>query len=337
MTRALFQPQFPLNLSRRRLLRTASAAAAASLAAPVFAQKVAPVKITVGYPPGGLVDSLARLLAYKLESELNRTVIVENKPGAGARLAANLFRRLPADGSNIMLVTDAVMVHAPLVFNKLGFDPFEDFTPITSVSGFTYVVATGSDPKVDSLEALGEWLRKNPNRASFGHPAAGSAAHFFGLLLGEKFGVPMTPVPYQGGAPLLAAVAGGGQVSCAVNALASDMLEFHRSGRTRIQAVTGESRSPSLPDVPTFIELGYPSVPPGWSALYLPKGASGETVEQLNQAMKSVLAQPDVRERIAEFGMQPLGGSAEALARMARDDFATWTPIIEKSGFKLEN
>jgi len=283
------------------------------------------------------MDAIARVLAQGLEGELGRTVIVENRPGAGARLAAGVFRRQPADGTNLMLATDSLMVHAPHVFNKLGFDVFQDFTPVAVVSSFSYVLATGSDPRVDSLGALAEWLRKNPSRAAFGHPGAGSAPHFFGLVLGEKFGMPLTAVPYQGGAPLLTALAAGGQIAFGVNALASDMLEFHRSGRTRIQAVTGDRRSALLPDVPTFGELGYPSVPRGWSAMYLPAGASAELVSRLNTALQAVLARQDVRERIAGFGMQTEGGSAERLAKLAREDYGIWKPIIEKSGFRLDN
>lgn len=335
-TASLRHPPPSPRASRRTLLRAAGAAAAC-LAAPALAQPGAVVKITVGYPPGGLMDAIARVLAQGLERELRRTVIVENRPGAGARLAASLFKRQPADGTNLMLATDSLMVHAPHVFTRLGFDVFQDFTPVAAVSSFSYVLATGPDPRADSLGALAEWLRASPDRAAFGHPGAGSAPHFFGLVLGERFGVPLTAVPYQGGAPLLTALASGGQIAFGVNALASDMLEFHRSGRTRIQAVTGDQRSALLPDVPTFGELGYPSVPRGWSAIYLPHGAAAEVVSRLNEALQAVLAQQEVRERIAGFGMQTESGSAQRLARLARADYATWKPIIEKSGFKLDS
>ncbi len=337
MNTALLPPPAPPPRASRRALLRAAGAAAACLAAPAFGQAGAVVKITVGYPPGGLMDAIARVLAQALEGELRRAVIVENRPGAGARLAAGLFKRQPADGTNLMLATDSLMVHAPHVFSQLGFDVFQDFAPVAAVSSFSYVLATGSDPKVDSLDALASWLRRNPGRGAFGHPGAGSAPHFFGLVLAEKFGMPLTAVPYQGGAPLLTALAGGGQVAFAVNALASDMLEFHHSGRTRIQAVTGDKRSPLLPDVPTFGELGYPSVPRGWSAIYLPHGASAAVVTRLNEALQAVLALPQVRERIAGFGMQTEGGSTQRLDSLAREDFATWKPIIEKSGFKLDS
>lgn len=324
--------------SRRTWLRAAGGIAAAHLASPVLGQANASiVKIIVGFPPGGFLDVIARMLASKLEGVLHRTVIVENRPGAGSRLAASLFKRMPADGTHLMLTTDGLLVHVPQVFRKLEFDPFLDFTPVSTVSRFSYVLATGADPKVDSLQALADWLRRNPAKASFGHPGAGSAPHFLGLFLGERLGVSPVAVPYQGGAPLLAALAGGGQISFGINGLASDMLEFHRSGKTRIQAVTGDSRNPLLPEVPTFGELGYPSVPGGWTAVYLPRGASAEVVARIHAALQEVLALPEVRERIAGFGMQAQGSSAEALARLARDDFDTWKPIIEKSGFKIES
>lgn len=327
----------PSRIDRRGLLRAAGSVVAAQLALPTFGQQGSTTtKIFVGFPPGGFMDTIARLLSTRLEAELKRTVIVENRPGAGARLVASLFKRLPADGTNLMLTTDAVMVHAPLVFRNLGYEPLQDFTPVSSVSSYIYALFTGPDPKVDSLQGLSEWLHKNPGKASFGHPAAGSAAHFFGLLLSEKVGVPMTPVAYQGGAPLLGAVGGGGQVTCGINGLAGDMLEFHRAGRIRVQAVTGPNRHPLLPDVPTFTELGYPTVPRGWAAMYLPQGAKPDVTAGINTALQNVLARQDVHDRIAEYCMQVQGGGPEAQSKLQREDAVTWKPIIEKSGFKLD-
>ena len=327
-----------LPVTRRRLLRFATGAALpAFVALPSFAQGTSvPVKLVVGYPPGGLTDSVARVLGERLKDELKRPVLVDNRPGAGGRVAAGSFRRLPADGEHVMLATDSLMVHAPLVFRTLPFDVFQDFSPISMVAQFPYAFATGAVPKVDTLAQYVDWLRKNPDKASFGHPAPGSAPHFYGLMLGEKVGVPMTPIPYQGGAPMLAALAAG-QVSAAINAVAVDMVEMHRSGRTRIVVITGDKRVPQLPEVPTAAELGYPSVPRGWAALYLPPGAQPSVVERMNAAVAAVLANAEVRARLEGFGLEPQGSSAASLAATMRGDVATWRPIIAASGFKLDS
>ena len=146
----------------------------------------------------------------------------------------------------------------------------------------------------------------------------------------------MTPVPYQGGAPMLAALAGG-QISAAINAVAVDMVEMHRSERTRIVAVSGDKRVPQLGEVPTVVELGYPSVPRGWAALYLPAGAPPAVVGRLNSAVAAVLAKQDVRGRLAGFGLEPQTSSSESLAATMRADFAVWRLIIAASGFKLDS
>jgi tripartite-type tricarboxylate transporter receptor subunit TctC len=323
--------------SRRRFLQQASAMAMPALAGfPAWSQtQGSSVKLVVGYPPGGITDTIGRLMADKLKDELQRTVIVENRPGAGGRVGAASFKRLPADGEWLMLGTDSLMVHAPLVFRSLPFDVHQDFTPVSLVAEFPYAFATGTEPRVADFAQYVAWIKANPSKAAFGHPAPGSAPHFFGLMLGEKIGVPMTPVPYQGGAPMLAAVAGG-QVSAGINALASDMIEMHRSGRTRIVAVTGDKRVPQLTEVPSIVELGYPSVPRGWAALYLPAKAPRVVGERYAAAVTAVLAKPEVTERLASFGLDARGSTPEALSVMMKSDAAAWTPIIEASGFKLD-
>ncbi|RZL65075.1 MAG: hypothetical protein EOP81_05935 [Variovorax sp.] len=336
MTRTRSGLPLPCPRRRRFLAQAAAMAGPALVGFPAWSQGQSnPVKLVVGYPPGGITDTIGRLMADKLKDELKRPVIVENRPGAGGRVGAASFRRLAPDGEWLMLGTDSLMVHAPLVFRSLPFDVQQDFTPVSQVAEFPYAWATGTVPRVADFAQYVAWIKANPSKAAFGHPAPGSAPHFFGLMLGEKIGVPMTPVPYQGGAPMLAAVAGG-QVSAGMNAVASDMLEMHRSGRTRIVAVTGDKRVAQLPDVPSIVELGYPSVPRGWAALYLPAKAPRVVGEQYAAAVTAVLARPEVQERLARFGLDARGSTPAALSALMKADAAAWTPIIEASGFKLD-
>ncbi len=293
------------------------------------------LRLVVGFPPGGSADTLARLLAERLKDELRQTVVVENRPGAGGRLAAELFKAMPADGSVAFLCPDAMMVTAPLVFSRLPYDPPKDFAPVGNVVDFQFAFAAGSAPPARTFAEFVQWGRTNPGKASYGTPAAGSPLHFFGALVGAEAGVDMVQVAYQGGAPLVTNLVGG-QISAGVNTLA-DMIEHHRGGRIRILAVSGERRAPQLPDVPTFVELGHPKIVGGGSyGLYLPAGASRGAIEQWNAAIRRVLADPATAERLRGFGFEPAASSPEALADKLRAETARWAPIVKSTGFRAD-
>lgn len=293
------------------------------------------LRLVVGFPPGGSADTLARFLADRLKDELRQPVTVENRPGAGGRLAAELVKAMPADGSVAMLAPDAVFVTAPLVFSRLNYDPANDFTPVGTVAGFQFAFAAGSNPPVRTLADFVKWGRANPNKTTFGSPAAGSPLHFFGTLVGKDTGVDMVHVPYQGGAPLVTNLIGG-QISAGINTLA-DMVEHHRAGKLQILAVSGAARSPQLPDVPTFAELGYKGiVAQGSYGLYLPARAPRAAVDQWNGAIRRVLEQPGTRERLATLGFEPAPSTPEALGELIRAETAKWAPIVKATGFRAD-
>jgi tripartite-type tricarboxylate transporter receptor subunit TctC len=308
---------------------------AVSLSAGAEEQK-GPLRIVVGYPAGGSADVVGRLVGDKLAVELKVPVIVENKVGAGGRVAAESTKSAPADGSTIMVGNIAVMTLAQFSFSKLAYDGTRDFVPITHAANFQLGFAVG--PMTGSAASLGDfvrWARANPKDAAFGSPAAGSLPHFFGVMLSKGTGVELLHVPYNGSAPLKTAIAGG-QIASEVDTL-PDLVELHRAGKIRVLGVSGMQRAPQLPDVPTFVEQGFREIAGlGWFGFYAPAGTPKPIVDRLNGAIVKALALPDVRERLSSLGLEPTGTTSEEFARIMAADAARWGPVIQASGFKAD-
>lgn len=291
-------------------------------------------RIIVGFPPGGSADTIARLLAERLRDELKRPVFVENRPGAGGRVLAAALKTLPADGSVVMLAPDALLTTNPFVFRKLTYDP-ADLVPVSLVAEFPFAFATGAETGAKSFPEYVKWARENRTTAGFGSPAAGSPLHFVGLMVARDIGVDLLHVPYQGGAPLLNALAGG-QVSAGINTL-TDMLEMHKSGRIRIIAIPGTKRSPLVPEVPTFAELGYQQVVVrGFYGLWAPAATPPAAIASWNAALQRVLAMPELRERLAALAFEARASTPAELDQLAKRDAAVWGPVIKASGFAVD-
>jgi tripartite-type tricarboxylate transporter receptor subunit TctC len=299
------------------------------------AQSDKTLKILVGFPPGGSLDTVARLLAEKLKMELNQNVIVENKPGAGGRLAAELLKNAPADGSTVMMAPIVVPVLAPLVFSKLNYDPKTDFSPIGLVTTFNFGLAVKADLPVKNVNELLAYYKANPAKANFGSPAAGSLPHFFGLLLGREAQAEVVHVPYAGGAPLQIGILGD-QVTAGIDTT-FEWLSNHRAGKLRVLATSGTARSKALPDVATFREQGFPNVTGlGWAAMYAPAKLANSEQFRLNAALNKALQLKDVQDKIHAVGFEVGGGSPAELSKLMQDDTARWAPVVRASGFKAD-
>lgn len=291
-----------------------------------------PAKIIVGFPAGGSFDAIARLLADKFKAELNRPVVVDNKTGAGGRIAVDVLKAAPADGSVMMLGPDALTALYPFTFKKLNYDPKKDIAPVGTVAEFAFAFAVGTDPKVNTWPEYVAWAKSNPQKANYGIPALGAPHHFYGMVLGDAIGVPMQNVPFQGSAPIALALMGG-QISSSID-VASSMVENHRAGKIKILAVTSDKRISQTPEVPTFAELGYPKVTGmGFNALYAPPGTSASTIATWNQALAKVMAMADVRERLGNMGFIPVGKSVQELIERQNEAARRWEPVIKASGF----
>ena len=297
-----------------------------------LAQEAAPAKIIVGFPAGGSFDAIARLIAEKAKNELGRSVIVENKVGAGGRIAVDALKMSPNDGSVVMLGPDALTILYPFTFKKLNYDSKKDLVPIGTVAEFAFGFATGESPKVNSWKEYVDWAKKNPNEANYGIPAVGAPHHFFGLVLGDAINVKLSPVPFQGSAPINLALMGG-HVSSSIDVVSSQ-VENHKAGKIKILAVTSEKRLPQVPDVPTFIELGFSSVSGmGFNALYAPTGTPTAAVATWNAALAKIMAMPDVKEKLVAMGYLPVGKSTQELVDRQSLGAKKWEPVIKASGF----
>jgi tripartite-type tricarboxylate transporter receptor subunit TctC len=318
---------------RRKWLTALPAALLACASLSAFAQSdKPPARIIVGFPAGGGFDGVARLLADKMRTELKRPVVVDNRAGAGGRIAVDVLKAAPRDGSVVMLGPDALVALYPFTMRKINYDPAKDLQPIGTVTEFPFTFATGTQPAVKTLKEFITWSKGNPNKVNYGIPARGAPHHFFGIVLSQTIGVPMEDIPYQGSAPMLTDLMGG-QISAGIDVMGST-LEQHRAGKLRIVAVSSEQRVPQLPDVPTFAELGYPGITGmGFNALYAPSGTSKEHIAEWSQALVKTLAIPEVRGQLMNMGSLPVGKGPEELDARGKQAAARWAPVIKASGF----
>ena len=321
---------------KRRTFTPALVAAALALAVATGAQAQDRVlRILVGFPAGVSVDVVTRIVAEKMKDELKRPVIVDNRPGAGGRLAAELLKNAAPDGNTVMVTPIVVPVLAPMVFNKLNYNPDTDFTPVGRVSDFGFALAVPASLPVKNLKDYAAWLKANPQQANFGSPAAGSLPHFLGVMIGNALSVDMVHVPFNGGAALQSAVLGG-HVPAGIDVV-MEWQQNAKAGKVTVLATSGAQRSKVLPDVPTFREAGFPDVVGnGWFAMYAPAKTPVTQVDEINRALSKALASPEVRERFAGLGLEPGSGSPADLHKTMADDTRRWGPVVRKSGFKAD-
>lgn len=315
--------------------RKFTALAAASLMPLAHAQADKTLRVMVGFPPGGSIDVVARVLAEKMKDELKVNILVENRAGAGGRLAADLLKSAPADGSVVMITPVVVPVLAPLVFSKLNYNPATDFAPVGHVCNFNFALSIPAALPAKTVAEFVTWLKANPQKANFGSPAAGSLPHFFGEILSREAKADMVHVPFAGGAALMTAIMGG-QVSAGIDVVL-EALEAHRAGKVRILATSGERRSAVLPDVPTFKEAGFPGiVASGWFAMYAPAKAPAASVDAINRALNKALTHPEVLDRFGKLALEAGGGSPADLRALEQASTARWAPVVKATGFRAD-
>jgi tripartite-type tricarboxylate transporter receptor subunit TctC len=294
-----------------------------------------PVRILVGFPAGGTADLIARVVADKLKDSLGVPVIVDNRPGAIGRIAAEAVKNAAPDGTTIMVMPIGPMAVVPHSTKNLNYDPLKDFTPIALGATFQFAIAAGPESGAKSWQEFAAWVKANPDKAAFATSGAGSLPHFFGLLLSTELGVPMLHVAYKGSAAYINDLIGG-QVPAAIDAMA-DLTELHRSGKIRILAMSGAKRSAALPEVPTFKELGLPSVEAtGWFGFFGPANMPKAIVDALNRAINKALQSPDLVDKLTRVGMDPATSTPEEFSRIVGLDYMKWGPVVKASGFTTE-
>ncbi len=323
-------------LSRRRVLQ-AGAIGALSLtgtrAALAQAQTTELARILVGFPAGSTVDLLARAIAKRMTGGYARSVIVENRPGAGGQIGTTAAKSAARDGSTLLLSPMTVFGVYPHTYKTLPYDPVVDFSPVGNAVTYNYAVAVGSlvPASVTNLRQLLDWYRATPDKRNIGNPAVGSTLHFTGMLLAKASGVDIQQVNYVG--PAMFTDLMGGNLPACVSTLGS-LLPLHNSGRLRIIATTGESRSPFLPNVSTLVESGFNDlVFKEWIGAFLPGSAPADLVARANQALRAALASPDVAEVMLAQAQEATPSSAEELAALLRQDTEIWRQRVKAVGF----
>jgi tripartite-type tricarboxylate transporter receptor subunit TctC len=315
--------------------RDFTALAAAGLLPTAHAQSDKTLKVLVGFPPGGSIDIVSRVLAEKMKDDLKVNIVIENRAGAGGRVAADLLKASPADGSVVMITPIVVPVLAPLVFSKLNYNPATDFAPVGHVCNFNFALSVPASLPVKNVAEFVTWLKANPQKANFGSPAPGSLPHFFGEMLSRDAKADMVHVPFAGGSALMNALMGG-QVSAGIDVLL-EALEAHKSGKVRILAISGDKRSAVLPDVPTFKESGFPNiVASGWFAMYAPAKTPAASIEAINRALNKALTHPEVLDRFGKLALEAGGGSAADLTKLEQASTARWAPVVKATGFRAD-
>ena len=318
---------------KRRQFTSFVAGTAASLAIPAISQ-ARPIKLLVGYPPGGSSDIIARLLAEKLRVALGQAVIVENKPGAIGRIALGELKRAAPDGQTLILTPSGPLVFLPWLYENIGYEPMKDFTAISRVSTFDFAVSVGPSGPPGDIKAVLAWMKAHPEKANYASSGSGGVPHFAGLLIANATGVPLTHIAYRGGAPAAQDLVAG-KVPMMVDT-ATETIEHHRAGRVRIVAVTGDQRSKSLPDVPTLTESGVNVVADGFLGLYGPAAMPAETVARIDRAVAESLKTSEMQEKVYSFGLVPNYASSAQLSNAQAVQYRRWEAPIKTSGFKAE-
>ena len=315
--------------SRRHLMGLALALSCGWAAA----QGVKPIKILVGFPPGGGTDAVARIFADKLKDELGVPVVVENKPGAGGQLAAQALKAAPADGTVLFLSHDHTISILPQVVKNPGFDPAHDFVPVAGFATFVNALAVSGGTPAKSFSEYVSWVKSQGSKSAVGIPAPGSTPEFLVKVVGEKFKLDLVAAPYRGSAPMMADMLGN-QIPAGVGSV-PDLIENHKAGKVRVVAVLGAKRQAALPDVPTFSELGLGGLEDmPYYGIFAPVGTPQATLNQYGTAISKVLAMSDVHEQLTKMGLTVGYMSSQQLAQREHVYTQVWAKLIKASGFQ---
>jgi tripartite-type tricarboxylate transporter receptor subunit TctC len=319
----------------RRLWLRLLAAAAAATALSAAAQD-GTIKLIVGYPPGATSDTLTRIVAEHMAKTLGQPVVVENKAGAGGRLANEFVKAAAPDGTTLLMTPVATMSIFPHSYaGQLRYDPFKDFAPVAHLTNFQVGWAVGAAVPAKTLAEYVAWVKADPAKNGFyASAAAGSIPHFFGVMFARSAGITLTHVPYKGTAPAMQALAAG-EIP-AVSTVVADIKPLVAGGKARLLAAAGEQRAPGFGDVPTFRELGVDLVAQPWYGLFAPARTPAAPVERLWKAAAAAVQDPAVHKRLVELGLDPTGYGPEQLGTIMKADYDRWGPPIRASGYKPE-
>jgi tripartite-type tricarboxylate transporter receptor subunit TctC len=294
-----------------------------------------PVRLIAPFPPGGTSDVVSRILAQKLTDTLGRQVVVENRPGAGGNIGHELAAKTPPDGYTLLLSNNSALVVNPFLYKRLGFDPLNDFAPISVVAKSGPVLVVHPSVPARNVKELIALAKARPGQLNFGSGGRGTPAHYVGEMLKSAAGIEIVHVPYKGGIlAVLDLVAGQLDLMFADMAPAVPQI---KAGKLRALAVTSEERSPALPEAPTMVEAGiWRASPQTWWALVVPRGTPPAIIARLNSDLAQIMKQPDVLERYATLGVNPVHTTPEQVMAMVREESPQLGKVLKAAGVEPE-
>ena len=322
-----------LNLMAAGALGTCFAAFAVGVSAQAYPTK--PIRIVVPFPAGGTTDVLARAAAQKLAETLGQPAVVDNRPGAGGNIGAELVAKSAPDGYTLLMGTVGTHAINPGLYPKLPYDHVKDFAPVILVAGVPNVLVINPALPVNSVPELIAYAKANPGKLNFASSGNGTSIHLSAELFKTMAGVQMTHVPYKGSAPALQDLVGG-QVQLMFDNLPSS-LALIKGGKLKALAVTSGARAAALPDVPTLAESGLPGFEASsWFGLLAPTGTPSSVIAKLNGEIAKWLATPEAKEKLLAQGANAAGGTAEEFAQFIAAETAKWQKVVKESGAKVD-
>lgn len=311
----------------------ASFAGAALAQAPAYPSK--PIKWIVPYTPGGITDSVTRIVTQKLSESVGQAIVIENKPGANSIVGADLVAKAPPDGYTALTVIAAHAANATLYAGKLPFDPVKSFTPISLVAIAPLIMTVNNNFPAKDVKDLVAYAKANPGKVSFGSSGVGSATHLTFELLKQTAGLDMVHIPYKGTAPALAAViAGDIQV---LGDVPSSLMPHVRAGKIRALGMFSAKRVTGAPEVPTLPEAGGPAIEGSTWVLFLaPAGTPPAAINRLAAEITKIVAAPEMKARFEQLGIEAVGSTPAEAARFLDTEIAKWAKVITTAGVKAE-
>jgi tripartite-type tricarboxylate transporter receptor subunit TctC len=292
------------------------------------------VRMIVPFAAGGPTDVIARILAQKLSDDIGQAFFVENHPGAGGNIGTGMVATAPADGYTILVASSSFVVN-PSLYKKLSFDPLKDFIPITIIGASPNVLMVHPSIQARTVGELTDLIKANPGKYNFASPGIGTTPHLSGELFRLSRSIDLAHVPFNGAGPAINSVIGG-HTPIGFTALTTAVQQVN-AGTLRALGVTGARRSPALPDVPTMAEAGLPDQEAyTWQGVLVPARTSKPIVDFLYRALVKVVAQPDVKERFATLGFEPVANSPDEFAAQVKSEIVKWGKVIHDADIKVE-
>jgi tripartite-type tricarboxylate transporter receptor subunit TctC len=331
-------PSLPSRRQACAFLSMAAVALAAGLpgtAAHAQSYPAKPVQLVVPFPPGGAVDITARLIAKPLGERLGQAVVIDNKGGAGTIVGASYVSNAPADGYTLLISSGSTFTINPALQSKLPYDPIRSFEPIGMVARVPLVLLAHRDVPVNSVAQLVTAVKAAPGKFVYGSFGSGTTGHFAGELMWSAMGIQLPHVPYRGSAPAMSDLIGG-QIPFTVDTVAAALPQL-KSGKIKAIAVTGATRAPQLPGVPTVAESGFPGfAADSWLALVAPRGLPAEAKARLEKALADSMSDADVRAQLLSSGLEPAPALAQAVAARIADELPRMRAIAQSAGIKAD-